>query len=215
MNRRAVVLAIAVLAIGGFTTAAYVYNKAAVNGPAAPVRESNTLVRPHSPVMGPIDAKVTIVEFFDPSCEACRAFYPVVKQLLAQYPQDLRVVLRYTPFHKGSDDAVRILETARLQNVFEPVLQALLASQPDWAPHDGPQLDKAWAAAGAAGLDVVRAKQAMMAPEITATLKQDVDDVKAVGITGTPTFFVNGKPLPSFGAQQLRDLVKAEIAAAK
>lgn len=215
MNRRAVILAIAVLAIGGFATAAYVYNRATAGGPAAPVQESNTLVRPHSPVMGPADAKVTIVEFFDPSCEACRAFFPVVKQIMAQYPQDIRVVLRYTPFHEGSDEAVRILETARLQNVFEPVLQALLASQPEWAPHDGPKLDKAWTAAGAAGLDVAKARQAMMAPEITATLKQDIDDVKAVGVTGTPTFFVNGKPLPSFGAQQLYDLVNAEIAATK
>ncbi|MBN8999707.1 MAG: DsbA family protein, partial [Rhizobiales bacterium] len=60
-----------------------------------------------------------------------------------------------------------------------------------------------------------KARQAMMAPEITTTLKQDIDDLKAVGVTGTPTFFVNGKPLPSFGAQQLYDLVNAEIAATK
>ncbi|CCV09425.1 DSBA oxidoreductase (fragment) [Mesorhizobium metallidurans STM 2683] len=54
-----------------------------------------------------------------------------------------------------------------------------------------------------------------MTPEVDAVLAQDVADVKAVGITGTPTFFVNGKPLPSFGRKQLEDLVKAEVAASK
>lgn len=213
MNRRTTVLAIAVLALGGFATAGYVYKNAPVDAPAAPVQESSTLVRPHSPVLGPANAPVTIVEFFDPSCEACRAFYPAVKQIMAQYPNDVRVVLRYTPFHEGSDEAVRILETARLQNVFIPVLEALLAKQPEWASDSGPRLDKAWQAAGAAGLDLAKAKEAMLAPHITGTLNKDMEDGKTIGISGTPTFFVNGKPLPSFGMQELQELVRAEVAA--
>ncbi|GAA2884240.1 protein-disulfide isomerase [Aminobacter niigataensis] len=213
MNRRTTVLAIAVLALGGFATAGYFYKKVPVDAPAAPMQESSTLVRPHSPVLGPANAPVTIVEFFDPSCEACRAFYPAVKQIMDQYPIDVRVVLRYTPFHEGSDEAVRILETARLQNVFVPVLEALLAKQPEWASDSGPQLDKAWEAAGAAGLDVAKAKETMLAPHIMATLNKDMEDGKTIGISGTPTFFVNGKPLPSFGVQELQELVRAEVAA--
>src|SRR5688500_11674031 len=49
------------------------------------------LVRPHSPVLGAAKARVTVVEFLDPACEACRAFAPVVEQLLFLYPQDVRV----------------------------------------------------------------------------------------------------------------------------
>ena len=45
-----------------------------------------TLVRPHSPIMGRADAPVTIVEFFDPACETCRAFYPIVKKIMAEHP---------------------------------------------------------------------------------------------------------------------------------
>jgi protein-disulfide isomerase len=212
MNRRLMVLAIASLASVSFATAGYFYNRLTVAKPAIPVQEPNALVRAHSPVIGPSNARVTIVEFFDPSCETCRAFYPIVKQMLARHPEDVRVVLRYAPFHQGSDEAVRILETARLQNVFEPVLEALLAKQPEWATHNGPQLGKAWAAAGAAGLDLARAKEAMLAPHITANLNQDVADGKAFAISGTPTFFVNGRPLTSFGAQQLYDLVRTELA---
>ena len=45
-------------------------------------QQEGRLVRMHSPVLGPQNAPVTIVEFFDPACETCRAFYPVVKDLL-------------------------------------------------------------------------------------------------------------------------------------
>lgn len=213
MNRRIAVVAVAVLALVGFAAAAGLYDRfSSERQDGAPAQETNLLVRPHSPVIGPADAPVTIVEFFDPSCEACRAFYPIVKQILAAHPQDVRLVLRYTPFHQGSEEAVRILETARMQGVFESVLEAVLASQPEW--HDDPQIQAAWAAAEAAGLDVEKAREAMLAPEITAILNQDVADVEAAGVTGTPTFFVNGNRLQTLGAQQLNELVRSEVDAA-
>lgn len=215
MNRRAIVVSLAVLALGGFGTAGYFYRRLTDNRLENQFGETNTLVRPHSPILGPSDAPVTIVEFFDPSCEACRAFYPIVKQLLAKYPDDVRLVLRYAPFHSGSDEAVRILETARLQNLFSPVLEALLARQPEWASDGSPQLDKAWVAAGEAGLDLERAQKARLAPHIMGTLNQDIADGKAVGVAKTPTFFVNGKPLPSFGVEELEKLVRAEVAVAR
>jgi len=48
--------------------------------------EGSRLVRMHTPIIGPQNAPVTIVEFFDPACETCRAFYPIVKQIMAQHP---------------------------------------------------------------------------------------------------------------------------------
>jgi len=169
------------------------------------------LVRPHSPLFGPAGAPVTIVEFFDPSCESCAAFHPILKQILAMFPQDVRLVMRYTPFHEGSDEAVRILETARLQGKFEPVLEALLARQSEWAVHGAPDLARAWEIAGAAGLDVARARGEAASAAIDDILRQDVADAQDFEVQATPTFFVNGKPLPSFGAQQLFDLVQAEV----
>lgn len=53
-----------------------------------------------------------------------------------------------------------------------------------------------------------------MSPSIVGVLNQDRADVEAVGIQGTPTFFVNGKPLPEFSAEQLLSLVQAEVEAA-
>lgn len=217
MNRRTFVIASASAAIAVFAGGAALYDGLAPEAEPAPsaMPGNNTLVRMHSPVMGPVSAPVTIVEFFDPSCEACRAFYPLVKQMMAQTGNDVRLVLRYTVFHEGSDDAVRILEAARKQNLFEPVLEAILEQQPVWADHGKPDLEKAWQIAAMAGLDVEQGKKDAGSPAIDNILAQDMADVQANNVKQTPTFFVNEKPLTEFSPQGLFTLVKAEIDASK
>ena len=92
------------------------YQKRVQNAQEVQVKAEQTrLVRMHSPVFGPQAAPVTIVEFFDPACETCRAFYPIVKDLMAQYPNDVRLVIRYAPFHQGSDQVVKLLEASKSQ----------------------------------------------------------------------------------------------------
>lgn len=213
MNRRNLVLGIGGFAVAGFALAGIAYNRSQPT-PIAPLPvESNAMVRPHAPVLGPVNAKVTIVEFFDPGCETCRAMYPVVKKLMADYPNDVRLVIRYAAFHKGSDEVVRILEMARRQNKYVPVVEAILAAQPEWADHHQPKVEKAWAAAVAAGLNEEVARKGMMAPDITAVLTQDTIDIRALGVRQTPTFFVNSKPLVIFGVRPLQELVKSEVEA--
>lgn len=215
MNRRAIVLGTTATAVAAFLGAAAFYHKPKKRVAAAAPDVGSALVRPHAPVSGPSDAPVTIVEFMDPSCEACRAFYPWVKRILSDYPNDVKLVIRYAPLHNGSDEAVRILEAARLQNRFEEVLQALFRDQQVWATHDGPNMDKAWEIAGGAGVDVAKAKKDAVSPAIANVLAQDVADMRAINLTGTPTFFVNGKPLADFGTQQLIDMVAREVAATR
>jgi protein-disulfide isomerase len=85
------------------------------------------MVRSHSPLIGKVDAPVAAVQFFDPACDACNAFHPRIKQILATYPRESRLVVRYTPFHgEASVKGVKILEAARRQWKFEPGLDALL-----------------------------------------------------------------------------------------
>ncbi len=216
MNRRAVVIGVALVAVAGAGAGAFLYDRAQRQAAeAAALAASNLFVRANSPVIGPSDAPVTIVEFFDPACEACRAFYPHVKQVLAMYPREVRLVIRYAAFHRGSDEAVRLLETARVQKVFLPVLEALLAEQPRWASHGAPDLARAWQIAAKAGLDLERAQKEAGALGIDAFLRQEAADVKQANVRRTPTFFVNGKPLTSFGPQQLLDLVRSEVDARK
>lgn len=211
MNRRQViVVSAAVASTILFAGSVFYYDRVGGSSVEA-ISDDAGLIRDYSPVIGPASAPVTIVEFFDPSCEACRAFYPIVKNILAQYPQDVRLVLRYAAFHDGSDQAVGILEAARKQNLFEPVLEALLAAQPEWAPHSGPVIDKAWQAAAAAGLDLERARQDASSDEVAAVLDQESKDIDTWRVEQTPTFFVNGKSMQTFGPQQLVDLVKGEV----
>jgi protein-disulfide isomerase len=205
------IVATSIAALAIFALATFLYKGDTKLPEAVGNTAESQLVRPYSFVYGPKNAPVTIVEFFDPACEACRAFHPIVKQIRAKFPQSVKVVLRYTTFHKGSDEVVRILESARLQSIFKLVLENILEKQPSWASHHAPDISKAWQAAAEAGLDVKQARKDIMNPEITAVLNQDMADVKALGVKQTPTFFVNGKPLPSFGAQQLYDLVRQEV----
>ncbi|MDD3785546.1 MAG: thioredoxin domain-containing protein [Hydrogenophaga sp.] len=178
-------------------------------------KTDNRLVRFHSPVFGPSNAPVTIVEFFDPACETCRAFYPIVKDILKQYPNDVRLVIRYAPFHAGSDQVVKLLEAAKRQNKYQPVLEMILATQPQWADHGKPNIELAFRAAQEAGLDIAKAQADAQGSDIAAVLQQDIEDLTALEVTKTPTFFVNGRGLPSFGDQQLLSLVAEEVAKAR
>jgi protein-disulfide isomerase len=173
------------------------------------------LVRMHSPVLGPVNAPVTIVEFFDPACETCREFYPIVKGLLKKYPNDVRLVVRYAPFHRNSDLVVKMLEASKVQGKYWEVLDAVLADQPQWASHGEPNLYVAYQSAVRVGVDLNKALFDAQSPAVAAALKQDVEDLTALEVTKTPTFFVNGRSLPSFGAAQLESLVAEEVAKIK
>jgi protein-disulfide isomerase len=212
MNRRSFVLGVTALGAVAFVGGTFAYREAVASAArSAAAKLGSALFRDHAPIIGPADAKVTITEFFDPSCEACRAFYPIVKQIMDLHAGKVRLVLRYAALHEGSDEAVRILEAARLQDKFLPVLEALLAQQPDWAIHGAPDIEKAWTIAGAAGLDLAKARTDAISEPVNAVLRQDTEDTTAIGLTQTPTFFVNGKPLTEYGPEQLYQLVTAEV----
>jgi protein-disulfide isomerase len=173
------------------------------------------LVRPHSPVWGPDKAPVTVVEILDPACSACRAFAPVVEQLLFTYPEDVRIVVRYADFHPASLQALRLLVAAQAQGKAHELLAALFEQQEEWASHAGPDPVRAWKIAGDVGIDVPRAQRDALAPSVDNILQAEADDLLALKVDSTPTFFVNGKPLPAFGAQQLVDLVASEVKVSK
>ncbi len=137
----------------------------------------------------------------------------MVEEILERYPEDVRVVLRYAAFHDGSAEALGILEAARRQDLFEPVLEALLEAQPVWANHGQPRIEAAWEAAAATGLDLERAREDANAPEVLARLAQERADVETIGVAQTPTFFVDGRPLMDFGAEPLLEMVRTQVEA--
>lgn len=172
----------------------------------------SALVREHSPALGHADARVQIVEFLDPACETCRHFYPFVKEMLAAHPDRIRVVLRYAPFHPNSDYVVALLEAAGKQGKYWETLEALLAAQDDWVVHHAAQPERVWRHVEGLGLNLAQLRNDMNAPEIARLIAQDLEDARTLKVTQTPEFFVNGKPLPSFGYEPLKKLVEDALA---
>lgn len=114
---------------------------------------------------------------------------------------------------------VKLLEAAKRQGKYQQVLEAVLAAQPAWANHDRPNPQLAYQAAeqGRPGLVVDALGRGcgwriFRGPYIEANLPQDIQDLTALQVTKTPTFFVNGRSLPSFGPGQLEQLVAEGLA---
>jgi protein-disulfide isomerase len=173
--------------------------------------DAELFVRAHSPTLGSEDAKVILVEFFDPACETCAAFAPFIKQIMAANPGKIKLVLRYAPFHEGADDFVKILEAARMQGKYWETLDLMFRTQNIWASHHDYQPQRLWEVLPAAGVDIERIRKDMHSPTIARIIEQDMADVKALNVQKTPGYFVNGKPLQTFGYQQLGQLIQSEL----
>ena len=169
------------------------------------------LASEHAPMLGDPAAPVHIVEFLDPACGTCALFFPMVKEWLNEAPDKLRLSVRHVAFHTGADYAVRVLEASRNQDKYWETLEALLMSQRQWVSNHVVQADRVLPAIAAVGLNTDQLMADMNSAEITARIEQDKNDAVLLKVSATPEYFVNGRSLPSFGQQQLLDLVREEL----
>lgn len=212
MNKQWIVVASVVAVVAAFIAGAVVFKgRETQQVSQAAQSNSDALIRASSPVFGNPAAKVTIVEFFDPACETCRAFYPLVKTIVNSSFGQVRLVVRHAPLHQGSDTAVKILEAARMQGQYWPAVERALAGQPQWAAHGNARPELIWDLITDLGLDMAKARADADSPAVAQLLAQDIADMKALKVDRTPGFFVNGTPLRDFGEAQLRALVDQEI----
>ena len=212
MKKQWIVVASVVAVVVAFIAGAVVFKgRETQQVSQAAQSNSDALVRASSPVFGNPAAKVTIVEFFDPACETCRAFYPLVKTIVNSSFGQVRLVVRHAPLHQGSDTAVKILEAARMQGQYWPAVERALAGQPQWAAHGNARPELIWDLITDLGLDMAKARADADSPAVAQLLAQDIADMKALKVDRTPGFFVNGTPLRDFGEAQLRALVDQEI----
>ena len=84
-------------------------------------------------------------------------------------------------------------------------------SQPYWASHSNPQPQRIWQFLPKAGLDIEQIKKDMNDPAIEKLIARDLADAKTLNVRKTPGFFANGKPLQTFGYQQLQQLIQSAI----
>jgi protein-disulfide isomerase len=212
LKRKILILVAALVMVGGFVMAMLAVESRDTSN-AQSMAELNVarLVREHSPIAGNGDARVTIVEFFDPACGTCSAFHPIVKGILRDNPGKVNLAVRYLPLHPGSADVVKILEAARLQGKFWEALEAAYATQGNWAINHQAHPELFWKSISAVGLDPEQVSRDMQSPAVSRNIQQDKEDGLALGVDKTPGFFVNGKPLLEFGHMQLLELVNEAL----
>ena len=212
-NRRGSLIAIAVaILVIALVAATLMYQgdnvQPALDGDAA---RAAALASEHSPMLGEANAKVHIVEFLDPACETCALFFPMVKNWMKEVPGQIRLSVRHVAFHKGSDYAVKVLEASRKQDKYWETLETLLATQSQWTQHHTVLPERIGPAIAGVGLDMEKLAADMNSMEVMARMEQDKKDSIFLKVSKTPDYFVNGRPLPSFGQQQLANLVREEL----
>ena len=175
------------------------------------VSREAALLSEHSPTHGDPGAKVHIVEFLDPACGTCALFFPMMKQWMDEVPGKISLSVRHVAFHSGSEYAVKILEASRNQDKYWQTLEALLASQDQWVQNHTVQPDRIGPAIAGVGLNMDQLTADMNSVQVMQRIEQDKKDSVLLKVSATPEYFVNGRPLPSFGQQQLADLVREEL----
>ncbi len=212
MNKKTIFISVAGILLLAFVMASIIYkNHRSTSQSASGGRHQSVAERQSAPIKGPIDARVTIVEFLDPACGTCADFYPLVKELMDQYPGKVRVMVRYAPLHTGSDEVVKMLEAAHLQGKFFQALELLFKNQQRWIVNHVSQPKRALGILKGMALDHEKLLFDMNQPDVTAAIQQDIQDGQTLKVKATPEFFVNGRPLPSWGWEQLERLVKETV----
>jgi protein-disulfide isomerase len=186
--------------------------------PARPVEDAAAVYKvpiDGSPVKGPADALVTIVESSDFQCPFCKRVAPTLKQLEESYRGKVRFVFKHNPLsiHPLAMGAALATEAARAQGGDEKF----------WAMHDAlfeasPALEPAGleAAAQKLGLDPAQFKAAMAAPAARQRVERDQQLVTSLGATGTPAFFINGRKIAgAYPYDAFKKIVDEELARAE
>lgn len=158
----------------------------------------------------PSDAAVTFVEFLDFECEGCRAAYPVVEQLRADYGDRVEFVLRYFPLpgHVNGERAARAVEAAAQQGRLEAMYRTMYETQAQWGERRTPADDVFRGFAAELGLDMAAYDAAYADLATAERIQVDVDDGMALGVQGTPTFFVNGEQVSPRAVDDLRTAIE-------
>ncbi|NRQ34680.1 thioredoxin domain-containing protein [Nonomuraea sp. NN258] len=160
------------------------------------------------------DGKVTLVEFLDFECEACGAYYPLVEELRKTYAGKVTFVARYFPIpsHFNAERAARAVEAAARQGRFEAMYQRMYETQKQWAEKQVPADDTFRGFAQSLGLDLAAWDKAYADPATLARVNKDVADGQAVGVQGTPTFFLNGKKIEPRSEAEFKGAIDAALA---
>lgn len=159
-------------------------------------QDAERLVRPESHQLSQATGEgVTLVEFLDFECPGCAAAYPAVERLRAEFDGQITYVPRHFPLdiHPNAENAALAAEAAGNQGRFADMYAKLFETHPEWSGGQGDQTATFERYAEELGLDMAQFRADLADPETAERVRNDQDDGLALGVSGTPTFFVNGE----------------------
>ncbi len=183
-----------------------------------PTREVNVEITEDDNVLGNEDAKVTLVEYSDFQCPACRAYEPIIEELLDSYSdEELRFVYRHFPLssiHPNAVAAAQAAEAAGEEGKFWEMKEILFANQAEWSDLEDPKPVFSGSYAKSLDLDLGEFDEDMLEDDDSrARVEQDYQSGLALGIQGTPTFILNGVIINNpQSVEEFKALIDAELA---
>lgn len=185
-----IILTVIVVGIIGFA----IYTK---NNREAAELASGGGVKTSSNYYGKFESPVVLTEFVDFQCEACYAYYPMVKEVKELYKDKVKFQIRNFPItsgHQFAMQAARSAEAAARQGKFWEMHDLIFEGQKQWEQTTDPQsfFDSY---AEKIALDMTKFKEDFASGDVASVINQDLKDVKELGGTGTPTFLLNGERL--------------------
>ncbi|WGD37018.1 thioredoxin domain-containing protein [Lysinibacter sp. HNR] len=156
----------------------------------------------------------TLVEFLDFECEVCGAVYPVIEDIRQKYDGKINYVVRYLPIpgHKNSMNAAIAVEASANQGRFEEMYRKMFETQAEWGEKQTSEAERFRSFAEELGLDMTAYEKAVTDPATQARVEEDFNAARALGLQGTPTFFLDGEILQPRMASDITDALDQAIA---
>lgn len=166
------------------------------SGPAITPGTLGEAIQSNDHIIGNENAKVTLVEYSDFECPACGAYYPMVKQVVEEYKDQVRFVYRHFPLpqHLNAKPAALATEAASLQGKFWEMHDVLFEKQNDWAltPDSSAKFEEY---AKNMGLDVEKFNKDRASKEVESRVDHDINVGTRAKINATPTFYINNNKI--------------------
>ena len=165
-----------------------------------------------SNIKGNENATVTLTEYSDFQCPACAAFQPVVKDILNEFPNDLKLEYKHfpLPIHALSEPAARAAEAAGQQDAFFAYHDVLFENQTTWSNNANPAA-LFFKYAADLGLDVDLFKRHYNSSALRDRVKENSAQARNLGLTGTPTFYLNGEKMDIQTYEDFNNQIRAAI----
>ena len=164
---------------------------------------------------GAASSTVTIVEYSDLECPACATYYPLLNQLVSDFPEQVAVVYRHFPlsYHRSGQLSARFAEAAGRQGKFWEMHNLLFDHQATWTKNSAAENEGLFKTyAKQIGLDLVRLEADLADAGLAAAVEADYQSGTRSGVDATPSLFLNGQKITNPGNYEaLKQLVTNEL----